>query len=372
MWKLDNTTLYYDGNSIEHDYDDDCNKDTDLVLKVSSNGKYAAICNIYNYYADFFKAKSKHGEPEYMYSFKRNTYHTLGTDFVLEFFQAPSNPEDTLFIFNTRHGELSVYNAESGKEIHTDMVEDKIITSVTILNDEFMHMTGWYWNPVFFTSIYDIKKLLTTPDYEAVLLDTDLVDMPNKEKHFKINDSNQIEIYADGHPFHSVYSLRKFHDEHEEIIQRRQDWEFTQDLSLNTTNLLHRLLISDDKYVTYEGDGKNVLRSLLETQTEIVQCRCTNNNTNNIASKYTYRIVDKCRYDDANLNYLVPRILFSGFCKNLQDTPEINLTFRFKKENKDVLTMTIRQHMSPMVGMSSTKDYFEVDPTQPCYVTFSA
>lgn len=234
-WSLNNGELLYNNSSINADYDDVEN----LSLKVSHDGKYAAVCNINKYYADFYTANAKNDYKHYMYSLKRNTYRTENTEYILEFFPSPSDANITLFIFNTDHGELGVYDAETGKQLHTDDLEDKFITSIKIVNDDYLHMTGWYWSPVFFTAIYNIKEFLSTPDYKSIVLDVDR-EIPLSDKHVRLNADNDIEIFTEGHPSHICISIDKFYTNHEVIMLKKEDWDFTQVLTSTTNNFLNR------------------------------------------------------------------------------------------------------------------------------------
>ena len=182
-WTFEKGDLTYNGESI-NEYDDEDNEN--LLLQVSPNEKYAAICNINKHYADFYTKNAVDGYKYYMYSLKRNTYRTENTDYVLEFFPSPVDKSKTLFIFNSDHGELGVYDADTGKQLHTDEQDDKFITSVKIVDDKYLYMTGWYWAPIFFTSIYEINGLLTKTDYKPVVLDTGR-DIPVSKEHIRLN-----------------------------------------------------------------------------------------------------------------------------------------------------------------------------------------
>lgn len=359
-WTLKEGELLFNNSSINAEYDDI----EKLVLKTSHNGNFIAVCNINDYYADFYTSQAKDGYKHYMYSLKRNTYRTENTEYILEFFQSPSNPNETLFIFNADHGELGVYDAETGRQLHTDDIEDKFITSIKIVDDKFIHMTGWYWSPVFFTSIYNIKELLTVPEYKAVILDTDR-DIPISDKHIRLNADNDIEIFSDGHPYHKCIPLDEFYKNHEKIIAEKEDWEFTKVLTSTKNNFIHRILSIDDINIEFLGKSRENLTYIVNDDNMLVNGECKGNNSGFNLKSNIYLVAKEITISDENLNYLFPKLLFHGFYSNLHELKEINLTFTFTKQDISV-KMIVYQKMKPMENKTCS---YEVDENEPCRIT---
>lgn len=361
-WTLTNGDLMYD-DELVGDYDDDDNEN--LQLKVSPKDKYAAVCGINKHYADFYTKHTVDGYKHYLYSLKRNTYRTENNDYVLEFFRSPIDTSKTLFIFNRDHGELGVYDANSGKQLHTDEQNDKFITSIKIINDNYLYVTGWYWSPIFFTSIYKINDLLTKPDYEPIILDTGRENPVSKE-HIRLNSDNMIEIFDEGHPYHKCFTLDEFYSDHEKIKNDKEGWEYTQEFTSEKDNFIRRVLKSDDPNVKFTGNSKEKLIQILQKDSAIVHGECRGNNSGMNLKSHIYALVKEIKYDDTSFMYLFPKLLFSGFCSKLHGLKEINLTFTFEKSNETV-KMTVHQKMKLM---ADNEWFYEIDPEQSCDITF--
>lgn len=368
-WRIDNNVLYYQDEAFyELDIDNPLVDEGTINLVVSADEKYAAITNIETNYVDVFKASGSNDYPEYIYSMKRSSYYPSKTSFVFHFIQHPVEDKQ-LFIFNKNHGELGVYDAETAKELHTDHAEDKFIIQMKVVDNEFLLLYGWYWTPVYFIYIYDIKHFLTRPNYEAVTLDTYEALNKHDEGEFYINSNNQIEAFHEGHPYHKIYELREYYDNHENITTEKNNYIITNMIVSNSSNLLHRLSEVDtdqNKNIVFEGDAREKLTDMLRCNDEVIECHCVGNNSKKLLPNHVYSVAKACKYTDDKFNYLVPRILFHGFISKLTNLTEINLTFTLEKNDVGTLEIIMNQKMRLSQG---TENLYEVDPDEECFIT---
>ncbi len=143
-----------------------------LSLKTSINGKYCAVCPEGLYWADLYglvqtdgAAKGKH-----LFSLRRNTYYTCGTQFLLEFSERKlpgvAEPE-TCFIFNTTHGCINVYNMEGKKVIDREYEDLFFVRYDFSANRKDIVMDTWIWAPVEAVTYYDFQRLFDDQKYKG-------------------------------------------------------------------------------------------------------------------------------------------------------------------------------------------------------------
>ncbi len=125
------------------------------------------------------------------YSMRRNGYHPHGQCLV-EFFK--NKEERVLFIFNKRHGELSVCDAKTGSELFSDDQDDKFCIDCQMIDQRYMLFSGWIWSPLYYKTLYDMQKLMESKDeYEPVTIDGDSELSPN----FKVQDGKLYSVKLD-------------------------------------------------------------------------------------------------------------------------------------------------------------------------------
>lgn len=376
-WKLDTSGLSYNGLQVASEYN---NLELDsLVLKTSPDNTYAAVCNKDSFYADFYtitQADDGIKYPSYLYSLRRNTYRTEGTRFLLEFFPSPIVPTQTLFIFNMRHGVISVCDAESGQELHTDLEQDKFITTYKIIEEyrqPYLYVEGWYWGPKLFTSIYRIKDLLVTPFYDGIVLDTDRHNAKG-EYHCRLTDSDnngdKIEGLPSDHPFNTKYGITDFITNHKAIKEYFASVKLTESFINNKDNLLHRLLKVNDQYVVFnDHKAKRSLETLLSRPlqddfNDLIVYQCVDKVGNDV------RTAVKCFsediiYVDTSFNYLVPRLIAKGSTRFTIPKLDIKLTLKRKDLSVQIkIKQTFRK-----LKVVGDQDIYEIDCNEPCYIT---
>lgn len=364
-WSLENGELSYKDISIECDYDD---TNDNLILKVSPNGQYAAVCNIHSYYADFYKVVHSDGEeyPKYMYSLRRNTYRSKGTDYLLEFFTSPVDNSKTVFIFNTNHGTISVCDAESGQELHTDCEEDKFITSYRIIKEigqYYMYVEGWFWNPVFFTTLYKISDLLTTPSYKSTILAKDLYDAKSESCIRLSKDDDMIDILPSNNPFNTRYDILDYMINHQAIQEFARCVTTTEMIINNKDSLLHKICEMTDANVVFVGKAHATLQAIItkpleSTFNDLITLKCTNKDTGHIAHCFAKPIT----YNDVSLKYLIPRMLHHGFTRYTQS--EISFVLCLNRQGSKV-KITVDQKLKRVIG---EQHIYEVDNDAPCNI----
>lgn len=367
-WSLDDKGLLLFNNiCIEDEPDDDTTHDNKRKLKVSDDGRYAVVYNIAQFYADFYCFDDVDEEPRYLFTKKRNSYRN--DNFFIEFLKNPTNTDETFVIFNSRHGGLTVYYADTGNE-KTDSQDDKFITSIKIINEKYMHLSCWYWQPVFCTYLYNIKDFLNNHDYNGVMIDSDF-DVPDQPKHFKLNDDNMIEIFDNYDKYHQVYSLDDFYENHKIYKNRIESIHTSKQIKENKQNLLHKIFIGlDETHVSYENTAREKLCFILDGNDDhLIESSCIGNNSKQDLSYHINSIIKQNTYEDELLNFVVPKTLFHGFVTNLKQLPEINLRFTFKKQDV-VLFMEVQQTMKKVTDAYECQ-IFEIDPDVPCYINFS-
>lgn len=371
-WKLDEYGLRYNDHEAETDYDH-VHK---LKLKVSPNGLYAAVCNIHSYYTDFYKLQTDDDSiqyPKYMYSLRRNTYRTEGTDYLLEFFTSPVDATQTLFIFNLEHGNISVCDVETGKVLHTDCNEDKFLTSYKMLTEykqHYLYIEGWYWGPVFFTALYKIHDLLTTPSYQSILLDSDLYDAKT-DRHIRLNkDDDMIDILPTDNPFNTRYSIVEYVNNHQAITEFARCVTRTEMIINSKDNLLHKICETVDTDVVFVGNARArliamVTKPLDKGFSDLVTFKCMDRSNFN-QSKDPFHIAQcfakPIQYSDESLKYLIPRVLAHGFTRFARSG--VSLVLNLERQGSKV-KITIDQKFKRIVG---EQHIYEVDNDEPCYI----
>jgi len=376
-WKLDNSGLTYNGLQVASEYNSQ--EPNSLVLKTSPAGTYAAVCNKDSFYADIYNttyAEDGTRYPSYLYSLRRNTYRTEGTKFLLEFFQSSTDPNQTMFIFNMRHGVISVCDAQSGQELHTDFEEDKFITTYKIIEEykqSYLYIEGWFWGPKFFTSIYKIKDLLVTPAYRSIVLDTDDYNAKS-EHHCRLNDiddnNEKIEGLPSDHPFNTRYGVTDFITNHKAIKDYFASVKLTEAVINNETNLLHKLLNTNDQYVVFKDQkAKRSLdtllsRPLLDDFNDLIVYECVDKVGNDVKAAFKC-FAEDITYLDTSFNYLVPRLIANGSTRFTVPKLDIKLTLKRNGVNVQIkMKQTFKK-----VKLYGDKDIYEVDRDEPCYIT---
>lgn len=160
----------------------------DNVIKMKCLENYAVVYKIDKEinYCDFYK------DGCYVYSLKRNDYRPP-KDLFLEFFKNKQNK--IVFIFNIYHGIITVHDADTGKIISSDKQNDKFLTDYKVViqsEKRYLYLEGWWWNPIFFCTIYDIDKLINNSDnYKPIIIDTWMYE----ESEYKFNkETDKFEI----------------------------------------------------------------------------------------------------------------------------------------------------------------------------------
>lgn len=370
FWSLEKGELSYKHTSIECEYD----TSDSLILKVSPNGQYAAVSNIHTYYADFYKIVQCNGEeyPKYMYSLRRNTYRSKGTNYLLEFFTSPVDNSKTVFIFNKNHGTLSVCDAETGQELHTDCEEDKFLTSYRLINEfgqYYLYLEGWFWNPVFFTTLYKISDLLTTPSYKSITLAVDPYNAKSESCIRLSKDDNMIDILPPNNPFNTRYGILEYMTNYQAIQDFARCVTITEMIINNKDNLLHKICEMTDANVVFVGKAHTTLSAIitqpLEGQlSDLITFNCINKESNEDKNRghIAHCFAKPIEYNDVSLKYLIPRMLYHGFTRYTQS--EISFVLCLNRQGSKV-KITVDQKLKKVVG---EQHICEVDNDVPCNI----
>ena len=108
------------------------------------------------------------------YTFSLFKSYTVYDNCVLILLEWFNSNGVTKLILNTHHGSISIIDADSGKEIHTTHNDNVFISDYALFdNREYLYISGWLWTPVPIRSIYCIRTMLQTPDYEPTYIPCD-------------------------------------------------------------------------------------------------------------------------------------------------------------------------------------------------------
>jgi hypothetical protein len=112
----------------------------------------------------------------FLFHLTRNRYHEQSPGFVVEFVLKPNchptpeeveskviDPSKVLFLFNQKHGVISVFDI-TGKHLHDDDDNDKFIQALHFFGP-YVIVDAWFWNPFFNPFLYRLDDLLRTPGY---------------------------------------------------------------------------------------------------------------------------------------------------------------------------------------------------------------
>jgi len=166
------------------------------------------------YQSDFYR-RNEYNQPQLIFSVPRNRYRTDWKGVSIEFVS------DRIFLANIRHGEISVCQIEGDSfvELHTDQNDDKFIYTVEVIN-EGKHMIAdvWYWAPFYGTLLYDLEKLISTPDYCPVTLE-EYGDDEKYEEREKAEVSEGMITFSYQDYYRKIYSCQEVLDRSEEIFE---------------------------------------------------------------------------------------------------------------------------------------------------------
>ena len=218
---------------------DQLNQLLDLQIKSTPDNKYCAVYYPNLIYCEFYeqfepknndtpigRARVKH-----LFTLRRNSYYAKNPshDFIVDFVTHPKT-NDTMVLFNSFHGKLSIYNM-NGQLVHSDNFDDKFVTSLQIINKKYMIAKCWYWGSVVVNLLYDLDKLLTTPDYEPVIIWTE-----NDKLAYDITDKDKVKFYI------------------------LDDYTSTPDLNLENYNVVNEISFPiNEYYMNSENIRKDIL-----------------------------------------------------------------------------------------------------------------
>jgi hypothetical protein len=152
-------SLYYNKKYMIN-IDDNLNNINKYTIKQLD--EYAAIYYDNNNYCDFYE------NGIYIYSLKKNNDDDC---ILIEFYKNKNN--QIVFIFNRKHGQISICNANTGIVLHNDYQDDKYIISYNIFdyNTNYLYIFGRCNQSDYFISRYCINKLINVPNYQSYIFD---------------------------------------------------------------------------------------------------------------------------------------------------------------------------------------------------------
>ena len=103
-------------------------------------------------------------EGRLIYSLAKNTYRTKFV--LLEWFKLQ---DKTVHIFNPEHAEIAVIDADTGEVLRRSYTFGMFICSYELLDDrQYLHLSGWIWQPFPSREIFHIPTLLTQDNVKGI------------------------------------------------------------------------------------------------------------------------------------------------------------------------------------------------------------
>ena len=336
------------------------------------------IVQEYSLKVDFYK------DDQYLYSLSRNNYRTEDDDvrkfLLLEWFEINNQ---VVHIFNINHSIISIINADTGQEIHHDNLYDVFITDYELFdNREYLYLGGWFWTPLPVRVIYHIPTFLITPNYEPTYIEC---EENHQEKH---GISGTIDLYG-------CETVKEFLNKKDAIfknieIKKSTELFNTHRSTTNDDTLLNIFCSANVKNedIVFLDNSKEKLEKLLQTDQTEFYIESWGNISGKRLRQFDYILIKKIIYSDiildnhlevysrpmkcdtSNLTFLVPKMLFSNFIKNLP-MDVINLKFSiYCGENIPYLTINISQQLTWNGETSQHENIrrYNVDPAKKCKI----
>jgi hypothetical protein len=226
MWRIENDALFMgDGDLTQtkpfnlpnrvdtlfttNNKEGDTDKLMDLLkieMQVSEDQKYCAIIyptmDIVNIYEKYWWSTDdpKNKEPgqghgkwhgKYISTLRRNKYYASHVKKFIFSFVQQEGTNDTLILFNKKHGELAVLKP-TGEEVFSDHNNDKFMSKLTWINKSYFALEVWFWHPFYAVMLYNVKDLLSGPGYKAKVRVDEEGDDGNVDKIISIKDDKII------------------------------------------------------------------------------------------------------------------------------------------------------------------------------------
>lgn len=342
---------------IQHDGDDVYGYQDNKTYRLKQCKGYAAVYPLYqkeendkwggyhpsnpkDFYCDFFI------DGQYAYTLRRNDYYPP-EEFLVEFFTRDSDGK-IVFIFNKKHGEISVCDPENGKTLHTEKNNDVFITSYTVLRGgKYMYFEGWYWSPYFFSAIYDIQKLIADGEdqcYSPVHIQYEEENSPD----YEVTDDGMLRSKL----LDRIYAPEYVMEHHDYIAQECEDKYIVLLYNKNRNGNILLKHIFDGSFdenvaiITYKDLGAMAhLEQLLSNDVATLHIKVIcKNSGEDLSSSYCFKLIsaieEYCKSDV--FNHMLIKKFFDGNDKALY-TPAVTLRFEFSFTLHGDDTETIRR-----------------------------
>ncbi|TPX73005.1 hypothetical protein SpCBS45565_g00120 [Spizellomyces sp. 'palustris'] len=262
------------------------------------------------FYCDFFK------KGLYLYSLRRNNYYP-SKECMIEFYK--NKDGKVVFIFNKEHGVIGVCDADNGTTLHTDDPSDKFVHGYKRMGDSYLFFEGWYWNPIYYSALYEVDKLINEEGYEPVVIEWEGDYAPG----FVPTETGMLKSkYLD-----REFSPKEVMDTHESIAEqcrRLHQVKFFNE-HRNKDNFLRVILNRSSEHISFESDAKKRLEDLINTDVESFNTTVTEKvSGSDMTSTYNDNLIRGITYADTRkviglwretittedgLRYLTPKIL---------------------------------------------------------------
>ncbi len=251
----------------------------------------------------------------YQYSKMKNNYHTEHDKFMLlEFFEINNK---NVFIFNDKHGCISVFDCETSILIHQTKNNDVFIYNYEMFDkNEYLYISGWVWSPIGTRSIYHVPSMLTIRDYEDI--------------HIPTSDCDDAYVQPSISLF-GCATCNEFLSKKDDIFERiSHEYEvkiFNQQ-RLKPNILLNQFLLQSS-HVIFTETSNILLKNIIATNRSKFFIKTIGGITGEHLSNYDFALLNVCgnkildQYDE--LSFLIAMTLFERLEK--LPFPRIHLIF---------------------------------------------
>lgn len=219
--------------------------------------------------------------------------------------------EKTYLILSHEHGCLTVFDADSGKQISQSLNNDMFLSDYKFYDDkEYLYLSGWFWSPVPMRTVFHIPTFLQAPGYKPI----------------PVTCANANDKTNPGFDLYGSETCKEFLEKHDEIVKEIRHKNQRDQFNYNRqTDTLLRRFYEVNGLVEFEGDSKALLGQILSSDREIFYANSIGNiSGDELGHSWALTIKLESKYD--NFNYVLSDALF----RSIDMMPLEVINFRFE------------------------------------------
>ncbi len=260
------------------------------------------------------------------------------------------NEGKVYLIFKKDHGCISIFDANSGEFIHNTKNTDMFIYYYKLFdNDEYLYISGWFWNPFPMRQIFHIPTMLLVPDYEPIRISCDDVD--------DLYDVAEITLFG-------CSSCKEFIEKQDEIFKEIDIKYQTNEFNKNRTkDILLKRFKEDKELVIFNDNTRSLLENILSSDRTRYYVK-TYDNISGFELGYNHVLSKKLdTIENDNFYQIVTQAIFC--VKYYFSFPEINLTFSINTDTGN-LNITVKHKLILSdKKISANIPFYNLDPSSP-------